>query len=92
MSSGQSTTTVRQNLNVGKLAKWMSSQSSIVTGVLREPTNGPLSDRLEKDLTIRQFGFGQSNPTYLLSIRNGEGDYNSDKDYDNDQGNGGSHP
>jgi aminoglycoside phosphotransferase (APT) family kinase protein len=85
MSSGQSTTAVRQNLNVKKLAQWMSAQPSFVASLPRSGRGfvGRASDGLEQDLTIRQFGFGQSNPTYLLSIQNGRDDGgNSDGDGD----------
>lgn len=67
MSSGQSTTPVRQNLDVRRLAKWMAGHPSISSLL----PNNIDAERLEKEMTVRQFGFGQSNPTYLLSINTG---------------------
>ncbi len=77
MSSGQNTTALRQNLELRKLAQWMSTQPSIKI-FLREPRIGTLSDSLGNNMTVRQFGFGQSNPTFLLSICN-SGNYHSNK-------------
>jgi aminoglycoside phosphotransferase (APT) family kinase protein len=51
---GQATTPVRESLDVDSLCRWMSQQPA-------------LSARLSpQHLSIRQFGFGQSNPTYQL--------------------------
>ena len=82
MSSGQNTTKIRQKLDSEKLTEWMSQQPNIVNILGHQHRNNKedhlQNDHLEKSLTsaaildnlsIRQFGFGQSNPTFLLSIR-----------------------
>lgn len=61
MSSGQSTTKVRQSLDLKSLSKWLSHQESITSLLSKQSLS-------ENDLQLRQFGFGQSNPTYLLTI------------------------
>lgn len=63
MSSGQSTTTIRQKLDLQKLAQWMSQQPNI-----QHLLGYSISSEILKHMAIRQFGFGQSNPTYFLSI------------------------
>ena len=78
MSSGQNTTSVRQSIDVASLATWMAEQSSITslisqhlsTSATDTATATNATSLLRKDLAIRQFGFGQSNPTYLISIAN----------------------
>jgi aminoglycoside phosphotransferase (APT) family kinase protein len=70
MSSGQGTTAVRQSIDVDSLTIWMGEQSS-VTGLISRHASTSTSHAtsiLREDLAIRQFGFGQSNPTYLLTI------------------------
>lgn len=59
MSSGQATTKVRDAIDVEKLAKWMLQQPAL--RVFLQPTSRVM---------VRQFGFGQSNPTYKITIRN----------------------
>jgi aminoglycoside phosphotransferase (APT) family kinase protein len=63
---GQATTAVRQPLDLLKLAQWMVHES-VMKSLL--PTD-LLTDAssLQEKIEIRQFGFGQSNPTYLLRI------------------------
>lgn len=63
---GQSTTVVRQALDVPKLAQWIIDSQIL---------NVHLPNRIIRDaatlkdkISIRQFGFGQSNPTYLVKI------------------------
>jgi aminoglycoside phosphotransferase (APT) family kinase protein len=59
---GQATTKVRQPLDLQRLAQWMAHEPEIKALIpvhLLNPSN----------LNIRQFGFGQSNPTYLLRIK-----------------------
>jgi aminoglycoside phosphotransferase (APT) family kinase protein len=63
---GQSTTPVRQGLNRDSLCKWLLEQSSFrsLLGDKLVWTNSDLFHRM----ALRQFGYGQSNPTYLLLI------------------------
>ncbi|CAJ1895247.1 unnamed protein product [Cylindrotheca closterium] len=67
---GQSTTDVRQSLNELKLAHWI-VDARVLDGLVPK---GILTSAatLEAKLKIRQFGFGQSNPTYLFRILGGE--------------------
>ena len=67
---GQSTTAVRQALNVAKLANWIVKTSPLPRILEFHPVAALLSDAssLAERLEVRQFGFGQSNPTYLLKI------------------------
>lgn len=62
---GQATTSVRQPLDLQRLSQWMSQQPEIIALV-------PAHLLSASNLNLRQFGFGQSNPTYLLRIK----DYN----------------
>jgi len=76
-NDGQRTTNIRQAIDTTKLASWMVNQQSL-TNLFLNATNDskidtPLTKQLQERLSIRQFGFGQSNPTYLLTIRK-EGD------------------
>lgn len=61
---GQATTQVREALNVDHLCRWMSQQPTLVA---LSPDIG-FYKTLRPLLSIRQFGFGQSNPTYQLII------------------------
>lgn len=63
---GQSTTRVRQALNLASLGQWMAEQSTLWTMLNVSPPPSP--DDLISSLSVRQFGLGQSNPTYLLTI------------------------
>ena len=69
---GQATTPVRENLPLDRIAAWISSQSDVLSLLLSESSVSTAPRRHHEvapsDLTLRQFGFGQSNPTYLLSI------------------------
>jgi len=76
MSSGQDTTSVRQKVDVEALSKWMSSQKSI--SAILSSRDLPLF-RESNHLTVRQFGFGQSNPTYLLTVASNASDSNGYK-------------
>ena len=73
---GQRTTNIRQSIDTSKLASWMVNQQSL-TNLFFCNTNinndsiDTLTKQLRERLTIRQFGFGQSNPTYLLTISKG---------------------
>lgn len=61
---GQSTTKVREELDVHSLCLWLSRQP-----ILRPFLDKSSPKDLASQLEIRQFGFGQSNPTYLLKIQ-----------------------
>jgi aminoglycoside phosphotransferase (APT) family kinase protein len=62
---GQVTTRVREAIDVVKLAAWMQAQQPGL--VTRQLSLLPPLLRADQ-LHVRQFGFGQSNPTYLVSI------------------------
>jgi aminoglycoside phosphotransferase (APT) family kinase protein len=70
---GQGTTALRVPLDVTSLTEWIAQQVSLRSVLLA--TSGfsacKISDatELEKMLSIQQFGFGQSNPTFLLTIQ-----------------------
>jgi aminoglycoside phosphotransferase (APT) family kinase protein len=59
-AGGQATTKVRHALDITKLAHWMSEQNEI-----RSLFSSKFND-FNMDLNVRQFGFGQSNPTYKV--------------------------
>eukprot|EP00956_Cyclotella_meneghiniana_P034847 scaffold108757_cov60-Cyclotella_meneghiniana.AAC.1 len=65
-SNGQGTTEIRNSLNVASLTSWMVRQPA-VTKLLFDDEQSHIANGLDMD--VRQFGFGQSNPTYLLTIR-----------------------
>ena len=70
---GQSTTKLRRSLNVAKLASWMAADIPLHMALANEPVYHLLTSGQEgivKEMDIRQFGLGQSNPTYLLSFPN----------------------
>lgn len=77
MSSGQKTSRVRNTLDLKPLVLWMKHQTSIAkllnlppppsTDESNSPSISPSSDLLNR-ITVLQFGHGQSNPTYLLTI------------------------
>mmetsp|Transcript_24074 Transcript_24074/g.29648 ORF Transcript_24074/g.29648 Transcript_24074/m.29648 type:complete len:405 (-) Transcript_24074:2011-3225(-) len=67
-SSGSGTTRVRQNLDTASLAKWMCKQDSLINFLGQIDTSVDQSTDFQNRLNVRQFGFGQSNPTYLLSF------------------------
>lgn len=73
-SDGQRTTKIRQSIDVQSLASWMVEQDELIKLFFfnhsSSPNNNDLAHQLQDRLSIRQFGFGQSNPTYLLTIRN----------------------
>lgn len=83
MSEGQRTTPIRQPINTFSLVQWMSNQSSLVPLLFGSSTGSHnnnkdnhtndiesecINDLHNNRLSIRQFGFGQSNPTFLLTI------------------------
>jgi len=69
MSSGQKTIEIRQKLDIDKLSNWISKQEVLLEILCHGHANVYISsDTIKSRLTIRQFGFGQSNPTYFISI------------------------
>lgn len=58
---GQATTEMRQELDIDKLSQWMSEQHEVQRLF---PSKLQRNDLIA--LSIRQFGFGQSNPTYRV--------------------------
>ena len=70
-SQGQSTTEVRQPLNLQRLAGWMSRDVELQNALKNKPIHSLIlseADTIAGELEIRQFGFGQSNPTYLITF------------------------
>jgi aminoglycoside phosphotransferase (APT) family kinase protein len=63
---GQATTPVREAFDVQSLAEWMCRQPELES-FIQDAAISP--DKLVSCLGIRQFGFGQSNPTYLITLR-----------------------
>jgi aminoglycoside phosphotransferase (APT) family kinase protein len=61
MSSGQNTTKVRQDIDKGILCKWITSQKELVEILDGKNIN-------EDSISVKQFGFGQSNPTFLITV------------------------
>ena len=83
IGDGQRTTPVRNSIDVPSLASWMVRQPALADLLLfgrrdgdgdgdggdsRSSSLARLAAALEDRLGVRQFGFGQSNPTYLLTI------------------------
>mmetsp|Transcript_3180 Transcript_3180/g.6862 ORF Transcript_3180/g.6862 Transcript_3180/m.6862 type:complete len:415 (+) Transcript_3180:113-1357(+) len=70
MSEGQVTTRIRQSIDQVSLAKWMVKNTDLRSLLAFHPVSSYFSDEdiLSEAMEIRQFGFGQSNPTYLLQI------------------------
>jgi len=68
-SQGQATTKVREAINVQKLAEWLIQEPSLLqTLVDNGVRNVCCPDKLQDSIQVRQFGFGQSNPTYKLTV------------------------
>lgn len=73
---GQRSTPVRQKINQISLSEWMVTQPSLKPYIdfavdpkwSNNLTKTEAADAFSSQLDIRQFGFGQSNPTYLLII------------------------
>ncbi|VEU34658.1 unnamed protein product [Pseudo-nitzschia multistriata] len=70
MPEGQATTKIRQSIDQSSLAKWMVANDELKSVLAFHPAVSYFSDEdaLCEAMEIRQFGFGQSNPTYLLQI------------------------
>lgn len=69
--NGQVTTKVRQELDVRALAEWMSKQEALNYLGSEAPASSPHS--LQQRIELRQFGFGQSNPTYMVRVQSSKG-------------------
>ena len=65
---GQATTKVRHIIDVMKLKEWFSSEKDLVQPILGG-SHTPSADNFS--IEVRQFGFGQSNPTYKLLVSHG---------------------
>lgn len=68
---GQSTTKVRQALNLPNLASWMANDAGLQRALSMTPMSSLISfsaATISKEMELRQFGFGQSNPTYLVAF------------------------
>ncbi|KAL7522265.1 hypothetical protein ACHAWX_006960 [Stephanocyclus meneghinianus] len=72
-SNGQQTTEIRNSIDALRLSAWMVRQPSL-TKLFFDSEHivyvQDASEQLRRNLDIRQFGFGQSNPTYLLKFSN----------------------
>ncbi|KAG7365553.1 aminoglycoside phosphotransferase [Nitzschia inconspicua] len=74
-ADGQVTTVVRQSLDLVRLSQWMSSNKELSERLQFHPISAFLGrdgsdpSTLYQAMTVRQFGFGQSNPTYLIRIQ-----------------------
>jgi len=68
---GRQTTEVRDEIDARRLSEWLLQQNTFRTLLDTQQANRSMSsvEGFIQRLSIRQFGFGQSNPTYLLSIR-----------------------
>ncbi len=66
--SGQRTTKVRVKVDEVALSKWMSKQQNLINILGHSETEIDIASDIRHRLKIRQFGFGQSNPTFFLSI------------------------
>jgi aminoglycoside phosphotransferase (APT) family kinase protein len=72
--NGQGTTEIRNSLDVGSLAAWMANEPTLTKLLFGSKhtiinTDADVCNHLMANVTVRQFGFGQSNPTYLLIIK-----------------------
>ena len=79
MPEGQATTKIRQAIDKLSLARWMVRNEDMKALLTFNPVFSSFSNEsiLCEALEIRQFGFGQSNPTYLLHIGNDEGRFSA---------------
>jgi aminoglycoside phosphotransferase (APT) family kinase protein len=74
---GQGTTPLRVSLDLSSLAKWLVTQPALRSLILASCKRSDIAtdpNVLEQHLNARQFGFGQSNPTFLLQINCDEAD------------------
>ena len=68
-SQGQATTKVRQSLNLTRLAGWMKRDQQLQLSLAGMPIRallGSSTEKIEDEMELRQFSFGQSNPTYAI--------------------------
>ena len=94
-NDGQRTTKIRHAIDTKSLSSWMVHQPSLTklffANSLSYKSNDnnhhheKLSQQLQDRLSIRQFGFGQSNPTYLLTISSSRNDNTTDASVDDDK-------
>lgn len=68
VGDGQRTTKIRNAIDASSLAAWMVRQPLLTELLFADNSPTDRKSELERRLEIRQFGFGQSNPTYLLTI------------------------
>jgi aminoglycoside phosphotransferase (APT) family kinase protein len=71
-NDGQSTTAIRNSIEAAPLAEWIIGQrplTKLLFGSEDITDANKACSQLIGCLDIRQFGFGQSNPTYLLTIQ-----------------------
>eukprot|EP00970_Alexandrium_tamarense_P004743 scaffold783_cov197-Alexandrium_tamarense.AAC.36 len=73
-SDGQRTTHIRQSIDEEALSSWMVQQPALAKLLFASDdisAHGASHEQrwLKQRLDVRQFGFGQSNPTYLLTVR-----------------------
>mmetsp|Transcript_38263 Transcript_38263/g.80516 ORF Transcript_38263/g.80516 Transcript_38263/m.80516 type:complete len:469 (-) Transcript_38263:42-1448(-) len=69
IGDGQRTTKIRNSIDASSLTSWMVLQPALADLFFGSDTSKRNKSELEDRLEIRQFGFGQSNPTYLLTIK-----------------------
>lgn len=71
-NEGQSTTKVRQPLDLSKLAGWMATDAELHKAMTGTSIQSLLCSSVAKEITnemqLHQFGFGQSNPTYMVTF------------------------
>jgi len=69
---GQETTALRVDLDLESLAHWMTRQPALTSLLLASDFKfADITDqkRVQRMLSVSQFGFGQSNPTFLLTLQ-----------------------
>ena len=73
---GQGTTALRVNLDLQSLTRWIAGQPVLISLLLDSHfDHAVVSDehKLGQLLSVTQFGFGQSNPTFLVTLQAPEG-------------------
>ena len=94
-NDGQRTTKIRHAIDTKSLSSWMVHQPSLTKLFFANSSSynsndsnhdyEKLSHQLQDRLSIRQFGFGQSNPTYLLTINSSSSVNTTDVRVDDDK-------
>lgn len=69
---GQATTEVRHVIDVAKLTEWFMKERHLVQLLLNDGPRSSCHSNNSISIEVRQFGFGQSNPTYKLLVSHGE--------------------